>query len=244
MPSHMNSGLDRFETLAPDIAILLDKFGQEATWREVANHVNLHQYLARTPVTGADAYRWHRKLLRHERRNLGRHCLHYHGEGAGLLHSQRILQELRRSRRRLALNTEAAQGVLALWGQADVAEYGDAGLRDLADGGGHLLAAFELDTLHTALLDEANRRLQRLVRRNLIRAHRQVANLDAVSHCHGGDSARMVLTVKALLVARATDRQCNSISSTSTSLVSSIPKATMARLSPTRIMSMPAMSPT
>jgi len=51
-------------------------------------------------------------------------------------------------------------------------------------------------------------------------------------------------TVKAALVARATDRQCSSISSTITSLVSSIPRATMARLSPTRIMSMPAASAT
>ena len=52
------------------------------------------------------------------------------------------------------------------------------------------------------------------------------------------------LTVKAALVARATDRQCSSISSSKTSLVSSMPRATMAKLSPTRIMSMPAASAT
>lgn len=52
------------------------------------------------------------------------------------------------------------------------------------------------------------------------------------------------LTVKADLVALATLRQCNSISSTSTSLVSSMPRVTMARLSPTRIMSIPATSAT
>ena len=50
--------------------------------------------------------------------------------------------------------------------------------------------------------------------------------------------------MKAPLVARATDRQCSNISSTSTSLVSSMPSATMARLSPTRIISMPAVSAT
>lgn len=50
--------------------------------------------------------------------------------------------------------------------------------------------------------------------------------------------------MKAPLVARATDLQCSNISSTSTSLVSSIPRATMARLSPTRIISMPAASAT
>lgn len=53
-----------------------------------------------------------------------------------------------------------------------------------------------------------------------------------------------VLTVNADLVALATLRQCNSISSTKTSLVSSIPSATIARLSPTRIISIPAASPT
>jgi hypothetical protein len=52
------------------------------------------------------------------------------------------------------------------------------------------------------------------------------------------------LTVKAAFVARATDLQCSSISSSRTSLVSSIPNATMAKLSPTKIMSMPAASPT
>lgn len=52
------------------------------------------------------------------------------------------------------------------------------------------------------------------------------------------------LTVNAAFVALATDRQCSNISSTTTSLVSSIPNATMARLSPTRIMSMPAWSAT
>lgn len=52
------------------------------------------------------------------------------------------------------------------------------------------------------------------------------------------------LTVNADLVALATLRQCRSISSTRTSLVSSIPKATMARLSPTRTISIPAASAT
>ena len=50
--------------------------------------------------------------------------------------------------------------------------------------------------------------------------------------------------MNAVFVARATDRQCSSISSISTSLVSSIPRATMAKLSPTSIMSMPAWSAT
>lgn len=57
-------------------------------------------------------------------------------------------------------------------------------------------------------------------------------------------SFQVRLTVKADLVALATLRQCNSISSTSTSLVSSMPRATMARLSPTRMISIPATSAT
>jgi hypothetical protein len=52
------------------------------------------------------------------------------------------------------------------------------------------------------------------------------------------------LAVNADLVARATERQWSSISSNNTSLVSSIPKATIAKLSPTNIMSIPAASAT
>jgi hypothetical protein len=51
-------------------------------------------------------------------------------------------------------------------------------------------------------------------------------------------------TVKAMLTARLTERQHMIISSSVTSLVSSSPMDTMARLSPTRIMSMPAWSAT
>jgi hypothetical protein len=50
--------------------------------------------------------------------------------------------------------------------------------------------------------------------------------------------------VKAPFVARATDLQWSSISSINTSLVSSMPNATIARLSPTNIMSIPAWSAT
>jgi hypothetical protein len=50
--------------------------------------------------------------------------------------------------------------------------------------------------------------------------------------------------VKADLAARDTERQWSSISSTSTSLVSSIPRATIAKLSPTRMISIPATSAT
>jgi hypothetical protein len=50
--------------------------------------------------------------------------------------------------------------------------------------------------------------------------------------------------VKAALVALETLRQCSNISSNNTSLVSSMPNATMARLSPTKIISMPAASAT
>ena len=53
-----------------------------------------------------------------------------------------------------------------------------------------------------------------------------------------------MLTVKAVFAALDTERQCSNISSKSTSLVSSIPKATIAKLSPTSTISMPAASPT
>lgn len=50
--------------------------------------------------------------------------------------------------------------------------------------------------------------------------------------------------MNAVFVALATDLQWRSMSSNTISLVSSIPSATMARLSPTRTMSMPAWSAT
>lgn len=53
-----------------------------------------------------------------------------------------------------------------------------------------------------------------------------------------------VLTVNALLTARFTLRQWRSISSMVTSFVSSIPIATIARLSPTSTISIPAVSAT
>lgn len=52
------------------------------------------------------------------------------------------------------------------------------------------------------------------------------------------------ITRSAVLAARDTERQCNNISSKMTSLVSSIPIATIARLSPTRTISIPAASAT
>ena len=52
------------------------------------------------------------------------------------------------------------------------------------------------------------------------------------------------LTMNALLVARATERQCSIVSSSVSSLVSCMPSATMARLSPTKTTSIPFWSAT
>ncbi len=53
--------------------------------------------------------------------DLGRHGLDDHGEAAGVLEGQGVLEDAGGRRRRLALHLEAAEGVLALRVQADVA---------------------------------------------------------------------------------------------------------------------------
>lgn len=77
-------------------------------------------------------------------------------------------------------------------------------------------------------------------------AHGQVANLCTAlaTVSYRNKICKAAHTVKADLAARATLRQCKIISSSVTSFVSSIPSATMAKLSPTKIISIPARSAT
>ncbi|KND88105.1 Ubiquitin-like protein ATG12 [Tolypocladium ophioglossoides CBS 100239] len=163
--------------LAPHVAILFDKLGEISAGRKVADHVRLHEHLSGAARPGTDADRRDGQLPRHQRGNLGRHRLQHDAEAARLLHRERILEEPQRAVARLALHAEASQGVLPLGSEADVTEHGDAGRGDSADRRRHFLAALELDALDPPLLDGADRRAQRLLWRDFIRAHRQIANL-------------------------------------------------------------------
>ncbi len=250
--------LDGAHRLGPDVAVLLDELGQEAARREVAGHVGLDEDLAGAAGAGADANGGDLELLGDDGGDVFRDGLEDHGEAAGVLDGEGVVEDGHGGVGRLALDAEAAEGVLALRGETDVAEDGDAGGGDAADRGRHLAAALELDALHAALLDEADSGAKGLLGGDFIAAHGHVTNLRMLAKelikkeevfekkCLRKRQivSRCIRTVKADFVARATERQCKSISSTRTSLVSSMPMATMARLSPTRTMSMPAWSAT
>lgn len=163
--------------LGPDTTILFDKLGKEATRRKIARHVRLHQHLARTASTGADANGGDAELLGDDGGDFLGHGLEDHGEAAGVLDGEGVLEDGHGRRGRLALDAEAAEGVLALRGEADVAEDGDAGGGDSANGGGHFAAALELDALDAAFLDEADGGGEGLLGGDFIAAHGHVANL-------------------------------------------------------------------
>ena len=63
-----------------------------------------------------------------------------------------------------ALDAVAAEDVLALRGEADVAHDRNAGADEQLDLGGHRPAALELDRVRHPLLHEAGRRRERLLR--------------------------------------------------------------------------------
>ena len=75
-----------------------------------------------------------------------------------------------------ALHPVAADGVLALRGEADVGHHRDAGAGDRLDLRGDAAAALELDGVRAALLHEPDGGAQRLGRALLVRAERQVAD--------------------------------------------------------------------
>lgn len=238
--------LNRAYRFGPDVAILLDKLGEEASRGEVARHVGLDEDLSRAAGAGADTNGGDGELAGDDGSDVFGDGLEDHGEAAGVLDGEGVVEDGHGGVGRLALDAEAAEGVLALWGESDVAEDRDAGSGDFANGGRHFAAALELDALDAALLDEADGGFEGLLRGDFIAAHGQVTDLQVSvnDEPRREDAWGEVHTVKADLVARATERQCRSISSTKTSLVSSIPMATMARLSPTRTKSMPAWSAT
>src|SRR5262249_22644058 len=73
-----------------------------------------------------------------------------------------------------AVHRSPAEGVHRLRGQPQVRHYRDAGLHQLLDLVYHSLAALEFDRVRTGLLEEPARGGQRLARRDLVRAERQV----------------------------------------------------------------------
>lgn len=199
--------LDGLHGLAPNVAVLLDELGEEAAGREVASHVDLHEDLTGAAVAGADADGGDAQLLRDEGCNLGGDSLEDDGVAASLLHGEGILENAHGTGTRLSLDTETTEGVLALRGKADVTEDGDACRGDPVDRGGHLLAALELHALNTTLLDKADGSGKGLFRGDLVCTHGKITDLGWISTRLGKGQKNGNLTVKADLVARATERQ-------------------------------------
>ena len=109
---------------------------------------------------------------------LGRHDFENHRERAGLLHRLRVLHQAVRGLVAATLYPVAAERVDRLRGQADVSHDRDTCVHERLDLRQHAMAAFELDRLSPTLLHEAGCGLQRLSRRGLVAAERQVGDDD------------------------------------------------------------------
>lgn len=145
--------LDSSHTLAPDITVLLDEFGQEPAGREIAGHVDLNQDLPGTAVTGTNTDRGYPELLCHEAGHFGWDSFEDNGEAARLLDGKGVFQNLECSTCGFALNPETAESILTLRGETDVTEDGDASFGDSFNRGRHIESSFKLDGLHSAFFD-------------------------------------------------------------------------------------------
>ena len=114
------------------------------------------------------------------------HHLHHHRERAGVLDGVGVGEDPL-GRVAAALDPVAAEGVLALRGEADVGHHRDAALAEAGDLRGHLDAALELHAVGEALLHEAGGGGVGLLRRGLVGAERQVADDQRAVHraAHG-----------------------------------------------------------
>ena len=112
---------------------------------------------------------------RHLAGQLGGHALQHHGEGAGLLRGQGVLDDALL----VALHSEAAEAVHRLRRHADVAHHRDVAAGDRLNGGGAANAAFQLDRVGAAFLDQAAGILGRLLRADLEAHERHVGDQQA-----------------------------------------------------------------
>ena len=142
--------------LAPDVAVLLYKLGQESAGRKVARHVGLDEHLAGAASSSSNANGGDGQLLGDDGGYFLRHSFEDHGVAASFLDGEGVLKDAHCAVARLALDAEATEGVLSLGSQANVCEDGDAGCGDFLDCGCHFLAALELDGLDAAFFDEAD----------------------------------------------------------------------------------------
>src|SRR6266851_2364061 len=141
-----------------------------------AQHVVEDEHLPVRSPPRADADGRDSKRLRHAGPHLGRHALEDDAEGPRLLELLGIREDARGLLLGLALDLESAHLIHELRRETEMAHDRDAHrsqpLRDLDDPA----AAFELDGVHSAFLDEAGRGGDRLFDRRVIRHERHVAH--------------------------------------------------------------------
>ena len=159
--------------LSPQVCVALDEAGLEVL--EDPEQVVEHEDLAVRRRPRADADRRNRQAFAHYRRDLGRDRLEHEGEASRRLQCQGVVEQLacRDTRARLSLEA-AAERRRRLRGEAEVPHHGDPRAHDRA--GTLWRGALELDDICTALLDEAQCGVNRLLGTALIGAKWEVAN--------------------------------------------------------------------
>jgi len=98
-----------------------------------AEQIVVDEHLAVAVGAGADPDRRHREPARHLRGDRRRHGLEHDREATGCLERARVVDELQRRLRGLALGLEAAQHRRGLRGQPDVPHHRDPGGDDRPD---------------------------------------------------------------------------------------------------------------
>ncbi len=155
-----------------EVRVLLDEAGRAAAAQ--ARHVLPDEHLGVAVRACADADRGDRERLGHPLRDRGGDHLHDDGEAAGRLEGEGVVERPLGGLVAAPLDAVAAEHVLALRGEADVPHDGNAGADEQLDLGDHRLAALELDRVRHALLHEAGRRRERLLRARLVGPEGQV----------------------------------------------------------------------
>ena len=237
--------LDGSYALPPNIPVLFDKFGEKTPGREVSGHVHLDQHLTGAAAASTNPNSWDRQFLGDNAGYVCRYRFKNDSKASCCLECTSVFEDLERAHGCLTLYPESSKGVLALRCQANMSDNRYSCFDNAFYCRSHLQPAFQLNALDTTLLDQPNCRLNSLFGSYFVGTHWQVTNLsEHVSAIVIRKSIQVLLTVNADFVARATLLQCRIISSNTISLVSSMPNATIARLSPTKIMSIPAASAT
>ncbi len=165
---------DRVADRRSELRVLLDEARRFAVIE--AEQVVPDEHLAIATGPGADSDRRDRQRLGDAGRDGSRDGLEDNREAPRRLERKRVLVELNCLRRIPALRFEAAEHRRGLRRQADVTHHGNSRGRECANAGEHRAGTLELDRVGGRLLDEPDRRLERLRVRYVVRAEGEVGD--------------------------------------------------------------------